>query len=260
MMSNNDHGLGNLDDLFQDARADGLTDETLDLVVANLDGPTMLAPVGVALDRLGHNEVTLAMNVIDMSGSMAPHRAAVIDAYNDDYRAAMLASGAADDVLVSSLLFNDSLALLHGFLCLPDTPPLTPSTYHPEGRTALHDALAAALTNVVLYAQQLRQSGIAVHCLVILYSDGNDNASTQSAASVRRAALELARQEIYTLAYAGFRSGGSDENSLRRLADTIGFTHILPAGLDGAELRRIFRMVSFSTVGVSRGRAGGLFT
>jgi hypothetical protein len=38
----NNNGLGNLDDLFQSAQDDGLTDDTLGLVVANLNGPTMM--------------------------------------------------------------------------------------------------------------------------------------------------------------------------------------------------------------------------
>ena len=31
------NGLGNLDDLFQSAQDDGLTDDTMDLVIANLN-------------------------------------------------------------------------------------------------------------------------------------------------------------------------------------------------------------------------------
>ncbi|MCA9979222.1 MAG: hypothetical protein KDD89_00235 [Anaerolineales bacterium] len=68
------HGLGNLDDLFQQAQQDGLTDNTLDLVIANLNGPTMTQPVGQSLDQLASTDITLAMNIIDMSGSMAPRQ------------------------------------------------------------------------------------------------------------------------------------------------------------------------------------------
>jgi hypothetical protein len=260
----NGHGLDNLDDLFRAAQDDGLTGDTLDLVVNNLDGPTMMAPVGVALGQLASNEITLAMNIIDMSGSMAPHAADLIRAYNDDYLAAMAGSVAADDILVSTILFDDQVELFHGYVNLADTPPLTRRVYCPDGTTALYDAVAAGLTNMVLYAQQLRQSGIMVRCIVIVYSDGEDNASRQAAGAVRRAAQELLKHEIYTLAYVGFGSGGAPlrEAEVRRLASAIGFVEALAGGLGHAELRRIFHLASQSTVRVSQQRAtsAGIFS
>jgi hypothetical protein len=254
-------GLGNFDDLFQSARDDGLTADTMDLVVSNLNGPTMMTAVGTPLDQLVTNEVTLAMNIIDMSGSMAPHASDLIRAYNQDYLAAMAGSSAADDILISTILFNKHVKLLHGYLLLQDTPPLTRHNYDPDNMTALYDAVAAGLTNMVLYAQQLRQSGIMVRCIVIVYSDGGDNASRQRATDVRRAALELLKHEIYTLAYVGFHTGGISETRLQNLADTIGFSDVLTAGLSHQELRRIFHLVSMSTISVSQQRAttNGLF-
>ncbi|MCB8985045.1 MAG: hypothetical protein H6659_14530 [Ardenticatenaceae bacterium] len=262
---NNNNGLGNLDDLFTAAQDDGLTDDTLDLVVANLNGPTMATAVGVPLDQLASNEVTLAMNIIDMSGSMAAHAADLIHAYNDDYLAAMAHSAAADDILVSTILFNDSVRLLHGYVALPDAQRLDPTSYDPYGATALYDAVAGGLANMVLYAQQLRQSGIMVRCIVIVYSDGEDNSSRQRAQDVARTARELLKQEMYTLAYVGFVDGGQSaigfktkskvnqaQQQTRRLADEIGFTEALTAGLNQSELRRIFHLVSMSTVRVSQ--------
>ncbi len=248
----NNNGLGNLDELFQSAQDDGLTDDTLDLVVSNLNGPTMMTAVGTPLHQLASNEVTLALNIIDMSGSMAPFADTLIQAYNKDYLAAMGSSTAVDDILVSTILFNNEVTLLHGYVLLLDAPPLNRQVFNPSNTTALYDAVAAGLTNMVLYAQQLRQSGVMVRCLVIVYSDGADNASKQRAREVRRASLELLKQEIYTLAYIGFKSGGIQERELRQLADDIGFPDILVAGLTHSELRRIFHLASMSTIRVSQ--------
>lgn len=261
MTTKNNHGLGNLESLFQSAQRDGLTSDTMDLVVSNLNGPTMIQAVGVGLDELMSNEVTLAMNIIDQSGSMHPYAGDLIRAYNDDYLAAMTGSTAAEDILVSTILFHDRVELLHGYLNLADTPPLTGNRYRPGGSTALYDAVAGGLTNMVLYAQQLRQSGVMVRCLVIVYSDGQDNVSRHPPEAVRRAAQELLRHEIYTLAYVGFSSSGLNERALRRQAEVIGFPEILPAGLNHHEIRRIFRLASQSTVRVSqqRGPAAGVF-
>lgn len=262
----NNLGLGNLDDLFQSAQDDGLTDDTLDLVISNLNGPTMATAVGMPLDQLASSEVTLAMNIIDMSGSMTPHAADLMHAYNDSYLGAMTNSLAADDILVSTILFNGDVQLLHGYVGIDDAVRLTDSEYDPYGCTALYDAVAGGLTNMVLYAQQLRQSGVMVRCIVIVYSDGEDNASQQRARDVARTAQELLKQEIYTLAYVGFVPGSSKpalgfntkartnpaQAKVQKLADEIGFTEALTAGLSQDALRHIFHMVSMSTVHVSQ--------
>lgn len=258
-----DNGLGNLDDLFLAAQEDGLTDDTLDLVISNLNGPTMMGPVGVPLDQLATNEVTLAMNIIDMSGSMAPHAPDLMRAYNDHYLAAMSGSAVAEDILVSTVLFNQDAQLYHGYVNLHDAPRLTPQIYAPCGSTALYDAVAGGLTNMVLYAQQLRQSGVMVRCIVMVYSDGEDNASRQRAQEIRRTAQELLKQEIYTLAFVGFTTGqaqmgfraGNQPDPVQQMAAEIGFPEALRAGLSTAELQRIFHLASMSTVWMSQSGA-----
>jgi hypothetical protein len=254
------NGLGNLDNLFQSAQADGLTHDTMDLVTTNLSGQTM-TNIGIPLDQLASNEVTLAMNIIDMSGSMSSYAADLIRAYNDDYLAAMAGSTAVEDILVSTILFNNNVTLLHGYVNLLDAPPLVRKDYTSSGSTALYDAAALGLTNMVVYAQHLRQMGVMVRCIAIVYSDGADNASKQPAINVRRASKELMRQEIYTLAYVGFSNGGITQIALEQLADDIGFPETLIAGLDHSELRRIFNMASTSTIRASqqKGQVAGVF-
>lgn len=260
-MSNNT-GLGNLDDLFKSATDDGLTNATLDLVISNLNGPTMTQAVGVGLDQLGSNEVTLAMNILDMSGSMGPHAADLMRAYNEDYLKAMRCSPAADDILVSTIVFDDVIELLHGYVTLGDAAELSIQNYEPRGSTALYDAVAGGLTNMVLYSQQLRQSGVAVRCVVIVYSDGEDNASKQKAKDIKRTVKELLKQELYTFAYVGFVDKsqrpigfktGNQPDPVQKLAERIGFTQAMTAGLSPADLRQIFYMASQSTIMVSRG-------
>ncbi len=268
-------GLGNLDDLFQSAQDDGLTDDTLDLLISNLNGPTMATAVGVPLDQLGSSEVTLAMNIIDMSGSMAPYAADLMQAYNDSYLGAMNNSIAAADILVSAILFNENVKLLHGYVGIDDAIRLTVTEYDPYGGTALYDAVAGGLTNMVLYAQQLRQSGVMVRCIVIVYSDGEDNSSRQRARDVARTAQELLKQELYTLAYVGFVPGAQKPvmgfntkgavnpalAEVQKLATDIGFSDALTAGLSQDALRHIFHLVSMSTVHVSQSSTApaGLF-
>ncbi len=259
---NNGNGLGNLDDLFQSVQDDGLGEDTIDLLVANLNGPTMATAVGTPLDQLASNDVTLAMNIIDMSGSMHSYANDLMRAYNDDYLAAMSASPAADDILVSSIVFHDKVQSLHGYVPLEDAVRLSSQTYSPDCTTALYDAVAGGMTNMVLYAQQLRQSGLSVQCIIMVYTDGDDNASSQRAADVRRAAEDLLKQEMYTLVFVGFGfkkamgfTGANGRSPAQKAADEIGFPIGLDAGLSPSELSRIFRMASMSAVQVSQQEA-----
>ncbi len=259
--------LINLDDLFQSAQDDGLTDDALDLVIANLNGPAVATAVHTPLDQLTSNDVTLAMNIIDMSSSMYAYTNDLIRAYNQDYLAAMHHSPAADDILVSTILFHDDVQTLHGYLPLPDTPQLDSKTYVPDNTTALYDAVAAGMTNMILYAQQLRQSGVSVRGVIMVYTDGADNASRQRAQDVRRAAQDLLRQELYTLALVGFGlqkplgfTGSNGRTPAQQLADEIGFPIGLNAGLNTLDLQRIFHMASMTAVQVSQAGAASVFT
>ena len=258
------HGLGNLDNLFQQAQQDGLSDDALDLIISNLNGPTMTQPVGQSLSQLASTDVTLAMNIIDMSGSMGPHAADLRRAYNEDYLQAMRASPAADDILVSTILFDNQIELLHGYVGLEDAAELDVRNYGPRGATAVYDAVASGLTNMVLYSEQLRQSGITVRCVVIVYSDGDDNSSQQKPQKIKQTVQELLRQEMYTFAYVGFLDAsarplgfktGTQANPVQKLANKIGFQEALVAGLSPTALRRLFYMASQSTVMVSRNGA-----
>jgi Ca-activated chloride channel family protein len=106
---------------------------------------------------------------------------------------------------------------------LPDTLPFTPSRpllrgmlsgLRPAGKTALHDAVIAALDHVEKASHQK-------HVIIVL-SDGDDNASGHD----RREMYERARRSdaiIYTVAVNDPRRGGDgDPGLLRRLAEIGG--------------------------------------
>lgn len=257
------NNLLDLDRLFAGAANDGLTEDTMGLVVSNLNGPTMTHAIGVGLDELGVADVTLAMNIIDMSGSMNPFAADLMDAYNDRYLHPLTASPAADDLLVSTILFDDQIELLHGFVHPQDGTRLSASTYTPRGTTALYDAIAGGITNTVLYTQQLRQTGISVRTIFLVYTDGQDNASKQRAGDIRKSVLELYKQELYTFGLVGFVSAGqrqigfntgSSTDPVQQMAADLGFRDAFTATLERSDLSRLFHMASQSAVQVSSGR------
>jgi hypothetical protein len=162
---------------------------------------------------------------------------------------------AAGAILATTWTFSSSLSLLSGFEPIAKKPPLTSATFQPDGGTALYDAVLAAMTGLVSYGQALWDGGIPTRRVLFVLSDGEDNSSRATAATVERAASALARDEAYTLAFAGF--GGQN---LAAIAKAMGFPHVVSASASPSEIRAVFRQVSQSVIRVSQGaRPGATF-
>lgn len=222
-----------------------------EVLIANLDETVLLGCLGDPADALDAPDATLVAVVLDMSGSMDPHRRAVVDAYGQMLDA-LAGAKAATGILVSTWAFADAAQLLSSYEQVDRKPRLDAVTYQPGGCTALHDAVLGAMTGLVAYGEALWQSGVPTRRVLVVLTDGEDNASRAGAHEVRRAAQALAAQEAYTLAYAGFGSG-----DLAARARDLGFPSVLAAGATDAEIRRVFRQVSAGVLRTSRG-AGSL--
>jgi len=236
--------------------AAALAADAQQVLVANLDDTVLLGCVGLSADGLDTADATLVSIVLDMSGSMEPSRQAVIESYNA-LMVALAGAKSAGSILVSTWAFSDAAALLSSYEPAAKKPKLTKAVYAPAGMTALHDAVLAAMTGLVTYGQRLWDEGVPTRRILFVLSDGGDNASKATLLEVRTAARALARDEAYTLAYAGF--GSTD---LQLQADAIGFPNVVVTGASEGELRRVFRQVSQSVLRVSQGTqpsAGGFF-
>jgi VWFA-related protein len=149
--------------------------------------------------------------VIDNSGSMIARRAMVLAGTR-----AFAASSHPEDQLFT-IVFNEHVR--HG---LPDTVAFTRNRtqieaglnrYVPGGKTALHDAVIAAL-------EHLQEAGHQKRVLVVL-SDGDDNASQHSSETM----LERATRSdalIYTVSTADLDTNVGNPRLLRKLAELSG--------------------------------------
>ncbi len=218
-----------------------------DVLVANLDETVLLGCVGEPAEALDAADATLVSVVLDMSSSMGSVQAAVIDAYGAMLDA-LAGAKAASGILVSTWAFADQAQLLSSYEQVGRKPRLDAVTYKPDGMTALYDAVLGAMTGLVAYGEALWQSGVPTRRVLVVMTDGGDNASKASAADVRSAARALGSQEAYTLACAGF--GGGD---LAQMAKDLGFPSVIAAGASEAEIRRVFRQVSAGVLRASKG-------
>ena len=239
----------NLQSLFQNAQSSGLSQQSVNLLVQNLDGQAGLGCVGAQVDDLNTDDVTLLVTIIDQSGSMDGVRDAVIDAFNQMTRA-LHDSKARDSILMSCWTFDDKPHLLFGYTPIDSVPDLTRKTYAPNGSTALYDAVLDGFTGIVGYGQDLRNGGIRTRCIVAVISDGADNSSGRTTAAVKTVASDLLKQEFYTLAFVGF----GDQASFTKIAADMGFPSILTASNTASEIRRALNLISGSVIRASQTR------
>ena len=171
-----------------------------------------------SIKHFSHEDIPVTVGlVIDNSGSMGPKRADVIDAALSFARS----SNPRDQVFVVN--FNE-----HVTYGLPANTPFTNqqnqlrralSAIHTIGETALYDAIASALDH-------LKQGKCDKKVLVVI-SDGGDNASKHSLAQVI-AMAKASNAIIYTIGIFDEQDGDQNPGVLKRFAKETGGEAFFP--------------------------------
>lgn len=239
---------GNIQALFDNAQDEGLSSAAVGILVNNLNATTIAGAQGASVDDLAGDEATLYVRIGDQSGSMARFRDVVIEAANDQLDA-LAGSKAGDSILMSTWVFNDRPSLLHSYLSLDKVPRMDRNSYDPDGSTALYAATLDAITSAVAYAQTLRDAGIRVKVVIVIISDGEDNASGNiSVTKVKTVIEDLLRQEIYTVAFVAFGTEG------KKIAASMGIpsANVLDESADAHSIRLALNTVSKSVIRASQ--------
>lgn len=242
-----------------------ISSESQSAIEEELDDIALAGCEGIDVDDIDSEEVTLVAVVLDCSGSMFENRSAVLKSYREQFLEPLAKAKNADSILVSSWVFSslpgqDNVRLVHGYTPVPECKELTNVDYDPNGGTPLYDAVMKSLTGMVTYGQALRDNGTRTKCIVIILSDGFENASTVSASKVRLLSSDVLRAQEYILSYIFF----GDETEGDKAAKDIGFPphHRLTEDLDGSGIRRVFGQVSASVITTSQAKvsAGAIST
>jgi Ca-activated chloride channel homolog len=158
--------------------------------------------------------------VIDNSGSMIARHKLVVEG------SLAFANGSHPEDELFTVVFNEHIRFgLPPAVPFTKTPGMvhaTLSRFPAGGRTALHDAVVAAIDHLENATHQKR--------VLIVLSDGEDNASRLT----RDEMLDKAARSntiIYTVSHArvGRTGGDGDRRVLRKLADTSGGTAFFPS-------------------------------
>jgi len=204
------------------------------------------------IEELGATEYTLVDLVVDTSGS--------VDAFKGEMEAAIKEvvnackkSPRADNLMIRFVTFDDAMGEIHGYKLLENC---NLSDYDGVlqcgGMTALYDASENAVMSATDYAKDLTENDFAVNSIAIFITDGCDNRSTVSPASVKKALEEAVRGEatesmVTILIGVGVGSYADVSNALKRFKDEADLTqYVETKDADANTLAKLAEFVSKS--------------
>lgn len=111
--------------------------------------------------------------VLDSSGSMNTIKADTIGGFNEFLADQRDEDG---DATVSLIEFNTNVSHVYEATPVEDAPELDADTYTPGGRTALHDAIIAAVDTAI---ERFNEDGVEEpdNVIFVVLTDGKENAS-----------------------------------------------------------------------------------
>lgn len=120
------------------------------------------------------NTLTELVFILDRSGSMSGLEADTIGGFNSLIEKQKDESG---DALITTVLFDDSIEVLHDRVDLRKVEPMTRKQYYVRGCTALLDAIGSTIEHIGTVHKYAREEDRPGKTLFIITTDGMENAS-----------------------------------------------------------------------------------
>lgn len=208
------------------------------------------------IETLGATEYTLALLVIDRSGSVGGYDNLINKAVQEVVKSCRR-SPRADNLLLRVITFDHDVEEVHGFKTLMDCNEADyANVCQPRGTTALHDAVYNGVMSAVQYGKDLVSNDFAVNCAIFVITDGEDNASKVSRKMVADA-LDQARRseslESIMPVLIGVGTGADDANGLgsylQGFKDEAGFQQYVY--IDRADEKKLAKLGGFISQSIS---------
>jgi len=144
-------------------------------------------------------EGTLIGVVLDRSGSMESCREATIAGFNQ-FLQAQQREAAGGRALMSLTQFDDRYEINFVGEPIENVPELDTESYVPRGQTALHDAIGRTIHEIEAWG---REHAWNERILVLIITDGQENASQEYDLPAVRALIQRKEQDGWNFAYMG---------------------------------------------------------
>lgn len=130
--------------------------------------------------------------VLDRSGSMRSIIDKTLEGFNGFVAEQQRVPG---DATLSLVIFDDRYETVHDFVNLQEVPVLTKATFYPRGWTAQYDAMAKTIISTGERLAALPESERPSKVIVLVMTDGQENASKEFPGESGRLALKAMIEE-----------------------------------------------------------------
>lgn len=146
------------------------------------------------------NNRTELVFILDKSGSMGGKESDTIGGFNSVLENQKQEEGTA---IITSVLFDNRIELLHDRLDLRAVLPITRKDYFVEGSTALLDAIGFAIQKTLNAQQIIAEEYRANSVLFTIITDGLENASRRYSIEMVRTMIEERKQAGWEFIFLG---------------------------------------------------------
>lgn len=215
--------------------------------------PNSFSFSGQRIGSLGATEFTTATLTVDQSGSVASFKSELEKCMGEVVKACRK-SPRADNMMVRTTAFSRNLVEVHGFKTLNN---INPGDYDGSlqlgGETALNDATLEATQVMLTYAEAMVKQDFSVNGILIVVTDGDDNASISPTSAIRQAlqtAVTGEKLESLVSILVGVNIQSSYvKNKLDAFHKEAGFTQFI--SLDDASEKTLARLAQFISKSIS---------
>jgi hypothetical protein len=139
------------------------------------------------------NDLTELVFLLDRSGSMGGLESDTIGGYNALLEKQKNLPG---EAVVTTVLFDDRYELLHDRIVLKGIRPITGQDYYVRGNTALLDAIGRTVQKIANAHQHTSESQRPGKTLMVITTDGMENASREYTCQKVRRMIEHQKEEF----------------------------------------------------------------
>ena len=155
-----------------------------------------------------NKNLTEIIFILDRSGSMAGLESDTIGGFNGLIRKQKQAEG---EALVTTVLFNHNTEILHDRLPVADVPEMTDKDYAVRGCTALLDAVGESVARTDLIQKHVREEDRPAKTMVVITTDGLENASSRYTYADVKALIEAQKAEGWEFVFLGANIDAAEE-------------------------------------------------
>ena len=145
-------------------------------------------------------EKTELVFILDKSGSMSGLEKDTIGGFNSLIEKQMKEEG---EAVVTTVLFSDKMNFLHDRVDIKEVKTMTDKDYIPSGCTALLDTIGNTINHIIKKQSELKDEYIPNKTMVIITTDGLENASQEFNYSKVKTLIEKQKEVGWEFIFLG---------------------------------------------------------